>query len=597
MDFAIIAREWEVAPVLADFIAPWIIESWTEAFGRLAVDLPLLGPDDPFFKSLILAVVSLVLLAYAWAALAALPLRAKVLARLLTALPLLVLPGLFATENFDRLAAMVGRHAPVSNTASEQPQPLASPPAILPAPAEQAMPVQTPLEPARVAAAEPARTVETESAAPPQAPVPPEPPQPSSAAPQAVAARELPHAEEPPRPAPSAPTEPPQSAAEATAQVAAPSIPPAVATPAEKAVSSLPKPSPAQETLAYLTSMLNPKRTARLPVRAREKTYVPVLYATDRQPDGPGFGSGRSGRLHFGSASIAVSKPRTDAADVANGGGSKLELGAIERFDEQQLAASATRQLVVSKRYPDHAVVFVHGFDTGFETALLRAAQFSYDLGFDGAMAVYSWPSTGTATGYRHDIASARDAAPHMAGFLRLLASNTSARSISIVAVGLGAQTALEALRRLKAADPSAIPPGRLREVVLVAPDMDRAALSSVAVELDEMVDRMTLYASSNDRGLNITRRHAGAVLRAGDLGADGPMIAPSLVTIDMSLTGTDRLSSAAPVYIEQGALVAHMKAMLSVPSAAEAEASGLKMIETSRGVYWVHPGGAAAPR
>lgn len=40
------------------------------------------------------------------------------------------------------------------------------------------------------------------------------------------------------------------------------------------------------------------------------------------------------------------------------------------------------------------AFVFVHGFNVSFEDAALRTAQLAYDLDFDGAPLMYSWPSS-----------------------------------------------------------------------------------------------------------------------------------------------------------------------------------------------------------
>ena len=48
-----------------------------------------------------------------------------------------------------------------------------------------------------------------------------------------------------------------------------------------------------------------------------------------------------------------------------------------------------------SSSYKDHALVFVHGFNTSFEHALYRTAQIAYNIKFDGAPFLYSWPSKG----------------------------------------------------------------------------------------------------------------------------------------------------------------------------------------------------------
>ena len=46
------------------------------------------------------------------------------------------------------------------------------------------------------------------------------------------------------------------------------------------------------------------------------------------------------------------------------------------------------------------AILFVHGFATTFEDAVMRAAQLKYDLAFPGPMILFSWPSKGSTLSY-----------------------------------------------------------------------------------------------------------------------------------------------------------------------------------------------------
>jgi esterase/lipase superfamily enzyme len=57
----------------------------------------------------------------------------------------------------------------------------------------------------------------------------------------------------------------------------------------------------------------------------------------------------------------------------------------------------------ISSSRKKEALVFVHGFNVSFRDAARRTAQITYDLGFDGAPILYSWPSRGelSEAGYR----------------------------------------------------------------------------------------------------------------------------------------------------------------------------------------------------
>ncbi|MGI0014322.1 MAG: alpha/beta hydrolase, partial [Nitrososphaera sp.] len=75
----------------------------------------------------------------------------------------------------------------------------------------------------------------------------------------------------------------------------------------------------------------------------------------------------------------------------------------IKQFSNEAFWNDFNSQVASSKK--KHALVFVHGFDNSFKQAALRTAQMAYDLGFDGAPILYSWPSQANRTllGYLTD--------------------------------------------------------------------------------------------------------------------------------------------------------------------------------------------------
>ena len=54
---------------------------------------------------------------------------------------------------------------------------------------------------------------------------------------------------------------------------------------------------------------------------------------------------------------------------------------------------AAQKRLDAASVFPKQVFVFVHGFNVSFENALRRTAQIAYDLNFDGAPFLFSWPS------------------------------------------------------------------------------------------------------------------------------------------------------------------------------------------------------------
>jgi hypothetical protein len=84
--------------------------------------------------------------------------------------------------------------------------------------------------------------------------------------------------------------------------------------------------------------------------------------------------------------------------------------------------------------------------------------------------------------------------------------------------------------------------PIRVAELVMAAPDVDRDYFNLHAPELRKLTSGMTLYASSNDKAITVSRTLAGGIPRAGDVPAAGPVVIPGIETIDVSVVGNDLL-------------------------------------------------------
>ena len=569
-----------------DIIAPWIFEAWQEALDRLVVDLPVLNLDSDRQLSL-LAGASGLMLVTVWLAIVGLPARARFAAGGLAALPLLVFPALFAAVHVERAGLLdgpSGQTAPTTRatTAAAPPADVASPAPIAAAPIAAAPIAAAPIAAAPIAAGP--------VAAPPVA-----------SAPDAVA-----------------------QGAEPTAQASAPAVAPSVASPIASPDNTPPAPEqpkpavvaaapPSQEApvaeaphaparkssaLDYIAGIIapTPVTPAPKPEVQSERISLPILFATNRAPEGSTFGAVPGPALQLGTGMVTLTPPRAAASGAA-----RLETGGLATASPDEFATAAVRRLVVSRKFPDHALVFVHGFDTTFDAALIRAGQLAYDLDYDGALAVFSWPSAGEPRRYAHDTERAEASAPQLAELLGLLSAHTSARSIGIVALGLGARPVLSALAVLARDRNDAA--AKIKDVVLVSPDIDRTDFTARMAALPDTQTGFTLYATTNNRALDITRRFAGSRPRAGDFANGDPLIAPHVLTIDMSLAGTDPLASPVPLYVEQRPLVSHLKAVLTAvatptadrentgPRMADIEKAGLEKIETKNGVYWRHPG------
>ena len=171
----------------------------------------------------------------------------------------------------------------------------------------------------------------------------------------------------------------------------------------------------------------------------------------------------------------------------------------IKALTKEQLLALVKARLKPSQRFKDHAIVFVHGYNTSFDNAIYRTAQIAYDLEFDGAAFLYSWPSGGAVASYTYDRESAQASEPYLRQFLEMVVKETGAKSVSIIAHSMGNQPVMDVLRDMK----SSAPPGvAISQVILAAPDVDADNFTNLAQAIKGFAKGVTLYASANDRAL-----------------------------------------------------------------------------------------------
>lgn len=181
-------------------------------------------------------------------------------------------------------------------------------------------------------------------------------------------------------------------------------------------------------------------------------------------------------------------------------------------------------------------MVFVHGYNTSFEDAAARAAQVAADMGFDGSVVLFSWPSAASVTAYVRDQQAARNAGYHLLRLLRGPVAAAAPDRIHIVTHSMGSEVVARALTVMPR---DSVP--RLAQVAFAAPDLDaRVFRREVLPVLTARAARTTLYASTDDDALRASRAVTG-VWRLG-LGGDSLTVADGMDTIDATRIRADAL-------------------------------------------------------
>jgi esterase/lipase superfamily enzyme/uncharacterized caspase-like protein len=260
---------------------------------------------------------------------------------------------------------------------------------------------------------------------------------------------------------------------------------------------------------------------------------VSVLFGTDRNRDGNGFGTARPGILATGEALVSIPEehragrvemPAQSLFGITLGQSpnprahfATLSLKIVGTGDFSALPIPVPRESGAGGT--SDALLYVHGFNTTFQDALYRSAQLSWDAQFTGQTFMYSWPSEGKAASYLYDRESISVALPSFRQFVDLAASKTASKKIDVIGHSLGARLVMEA-----AARPSDGRGLKFGQIVLFSPDMDPDEFDILCVQARKNVERITIYARRDDKTLGAASLLTGRP-RAGAVSASGPAV------------------------------------------------------------------------
>jgi esterase/lipase superfamily enzyme len=260
-----------------------------------------------------------------------------------------------------------------------------------------------------------------------------------------------------------------------------------------------------------------------------QATRLRVFYGTDRKATGsiePNkfFGSDR-GHVQFGFCDVSIPKthktgeleqPKLWKLEVRENPDKHVMVVGVETADGDRFLNELKRTVEASDERD--AFIFVHGYNVTFKDAARRTAQIAYDLKFHGAPIFFSWPAKGDFEDYTVDEGNAEWAEGHVTEFIEAVALASGAKRMHLIAHSMGNRVVTKALERM-ARKPSfgAVP--EFNQVILTAPDIDAEVFKrDLAPRICNNAQRVTIYASSNDRALQASRFVHGSA-RLGQAG------------------------------------------------------------------------------
>lgn len=231
-----------------------------------------------------------------------------------------------------------------------------------------------------------------------------------------------------------------------------------------------------------------------------------VFFVTDRaanpqHPQGFEYRRGDTPSCGVVHASIPPARLPNGAEIFAHETGrDAISCGAQEISIARAVAASA------HAKHCGDVLIFIHGFDTGFESAVLRAGQLGSDTQWRCAVLAFSWSSAGKRIRYDADVRNTELAEPLLAGLLNAL--KVQGLRVNIATHSMGGRVALGAINQA-----DGLVAG---EVIFAAPDIGVDDFVATLPTTMQHIGRLTLYASDDDAALALSRRFNRGVARIG---------------------------------------------------------------------------------
>ena len=220
-----------------------------------------------------------------------------------------------------------------------------------------------------------------------------------------------------------------------------------------------------------------------------------------------------------------------------------LDVRSLERAD----FVAQVRAMVADSPHRG-LLLLVHGFRTDFDFALRGTAFLANVLDINAPVMVFDWPGNqgSSLSGYRRAQQVATSSATELADTLRLIVREIQPERLWLVAHSMGGQVVVDAFSELYRDEDFADDGFEVDDVVLTAPDVDRARFKDqFKAELQALARNTTVYVSSNDRALLASR----LINRARRLGEsslskeDAELLDTVEAAFELVEPGSDRVS------------------------------------------------------
>jgi len=248
---------------------------------------------------------------------------------------------------------------------------------------------------------------------------------------------------------------------------------------------------------------------------AEQGTYR-YFYITNRHQEiseGPieeRFGSKREEMLKFGAFDTKI-EPTLGLGMLINSSewfqNEEIRLLNIQKLEEEDFIQGL--KALVQESPHRSLLVLLHGYKEAFPSAMRKTVFFGHVLDINSPIMLFDWPGNQGATlsGYRHARRVAEASGADLARALKLIIREIEPDRLWLVANSMGGQVVVDAFSFLYAEADFSDAQTEIEDVVLTAPDVDHEEFDQqFKSEINALADNLTVYVSSNDRALVLSR-------------------------------------------------------------------------------------------
>ncbi|WP_455219153.1 alpha/beta hydrolase [Kaarinaea lacus] len=222
------------------------------------------------------------------------------------------------------------------------------------------------------------------------------------------------------------------------------------------------------------------------------------------------FGAERGSELKFGFFDTKV-EPSVGLGMFINPSewfqNEEIKIKKMDELQQQELVAQV-KNLVEASPHRSLLVV-VHGFREAFPSALRKTAFLGHVLDINSPILLFDWPGNqgSSLRGYRRARNVAIESGADLAKTLELIVREINPEKLWIIGNSMGGQVIADAFSHLYQNPEFADTGYEFEDVIMTAPDVSQEEFDNqFKQEITSMARNLTVYVSSNDRALVMSR-------------------------------------------------------------------------------------------